>query len=539
MRGDILSNQGKIVFYDVKGIQDFIFRSNKIKEIIGASDLIKDIYKNGLTEVTKELTLKTIDIDGAEPFNSKNDIQTLYIGGGNALLYFKNEAIAEEVSEKFSKYVLEKTYSLKVTVAMISYTGKYKEDYDRVRAEVKKVEARMPYSRPVGAFPRCKIEDNTGLPVYEPDYKEEDGGYREYRLNKDYQNISKETYLKVFEYYTNKSKIGYSSYEYDEEILDKIVKKYTDSTLAIVHIDGNDMGSHFNELFNSQDNQEDYKTCVEEVRKKSKEIEDLYESAFEEIKKRLQRLGETDKYKEKILIRKIITAGDDITFIVNGQFAFDVVKTFLEKIEKEEKTYTACAGIAFCYSHFPFSNAYKVAEKLCDSAKEKAKSFFPTRSAVDFQILSHMSAIDLKAYRQNQFTFVEKEQEYHLLRRPYILESEESDGDEVKKIGYNQFIKLLEELQKKAGQGYARSDLKELQNSYHKGKNVMDLLSKKYKSRGKSFPEHGFDKKESSEASMFFDDEGVAYYYDAFEFIDEYKNVEEEQKKNKEKGGKQ
>lgn len=61
-------------------------------------------------------------------------------------------------------------------------------------------------------------------------------------------------------------------------------------------------------------------------------------------------------------------AGDDITFVCNAKLAIPAVRYFLENLGNE-KDYSACGGIAFFNSHFPFSDAYQVAEACCDSAK--------------------------------------------------------------------------------------------------------------------------------------------------------------------------
>ena len=37
-----------LAMYDVRGKQDFIFRTNRIKEIVGASWIIRDIFRDYL-----------------------------------------------------------------------------------------------------------------------------------------------------------------------------------------------------------------------------------------------------------------------------------------------------------------------------------------------------------------------------------------------------------------------------------------------------------------------------------------------------------
>ena len=80
-----------------------------------------------------------------------------------------------------------------------------------------------------------------------------------------------------------------------------------------------------------------------------------------------------EKYKEKkypetaFLFRKIISDGDDMTFICNARFAMEYVQAYLKSVrdyqnEKHpEWMYSSCAGICIFHSHYPFSRAYVMA----------------------------------------------------------------------------------------------------------------------------------------------------------------------------------
>ncbi|HAI68108.1 MAG TPA: hypothetical protein DCM38_01580 [Gammaproteobacteria bacterium] len=90
--------------------------------------------------------------------------------------------------------------------------------------------------------------------------------------------------------------------------------------------------------------------------------------------------------------RPLVLAGDDCTFIVRGDLALDFTQVFLEQFEKHSQTQlnelkekypeldclpeklTACAGIAYIKASQPFYQGYNLAESLCKSAKNFAKS---------------------------------------------------------------------------------------------------------------------------------------------------------------------
>jgi len=109
-------------------------------------------------------------------------------------------------------------------------------------------------------------------------------------------------------------------------------------------------------------------------------------SAFNDVKSCFP--GEYDF----IPIRPVVLGGDDFTFICRADFALDYVKSYLKNFESETKEMfeskvmpkcksdqqkevlknglTACAGIAFIKSSFPFHSGYNLAENLCSMAKK-------------------------------------------------------------------------------------------------------------------------------------------------------------------------
>ena len=80
-----------------------------------------------------------------------------------------------------------------------------------------------------------------------------------------------------------------------------------------------------------------------------------------------------------IPIRPIVLGGDDLTVICRADIALDYVTTFMAEFERQTehmgRKLTACAGIAYIKSSFPFYYGYELAEALCSVAKKDAKAF--------------------------------------------------------------------------------------------------------------------------------------------------------------------
>lgn len=93
-----LRDKEVLAMYDVRGIQNYIFKSNVAKEIIGASRLVEKIITEGLQsyietlEVTEQAKyMKEWETDDAEAFLKDTSIkmQIMFVGGGNAYVLFR------------------------------------------------------------------------------------------------------------------------------------------------------------------------------------------------------------------------------------------------------------------------------------------------------------------------------------------------------------------------------------------------------------------------------------------------------------------
>ena len=135
--------------------------------------------------------------------------------------------------------------------------------------------------------------------------------------------------------------------------------------IAIIHADGNSLGELVNDLG---------KEGKEKLREFSENLDKATRQAAQEAYKKVK--GNDEK---KHPIRPIVLGGDDLTVICRGDIAIDFVKEYISLFEEKtenllSRKLTACAGIAFIKSSYPFSFGYELAETLCGLAKKDAKS---------------------------------------------------------------------------------------------------------------------------------------------------------------------
>lgn len=412
-----LQKEEVLAMYDVRGIQKFIFKSNVAKEIIGASKLIDKIITQGiatyvdtLPQEQRSVYLTDWEHDDPAAFLDQKEVQMqiLFIGGGNAYVLFRAGEICQKVNRYLAKYLLEETYSLNLAVAVVKKTNSYKNDYDAIQDEMRRIKAAMPMTEPIGAMPFMAADSITGYPL-----------------------TSKEKGV----YYCTEAKKKRDAFPKDEseKVFDNMVtEKGDNSILAVCHIDGNSMGIL---IQNKMEDNETYEKAVPCMRELSLDIAHVFRKTFDAMTAYMdERTPEVKASAKNHLYREIIVAGDDITFVCNAKLAIPAVRYFLANLGNE-KDYSACGGIAFFNSHFPFSDAYQVAEACCDSAKKRAKakenrgkdrSSDPDKkdcaigNFFDFQICTNVRAASLESYREKHYVSSKE----CFIARPYYVPAE-------------------------------------------------------------------------------------------------------------------
>lgn len=511
-----------IAMYDIRGIQKYIYRTQKIKDAMGASALVENIIERALEEASKEYKteLQWYDDKGVLPFEEKDlAVQVLFIGGGNAYVLFKDEGTCKKINKHMSRYVLEKTYSLQLAAAYVLKTERYSEDYKNLHEEMNRVKANIKSAKPIGALPVMQTEIKTGYPLSKETFRNDNENIHKIQ-------VSTETYKKD----KYKEKI---ITEEEEKIFDNLIyQKGLDSNLAVVHIDGNNMGSRIRSLI---EHKEGYTDAVNEMRKISYNIKFSYLKTFERMmehfgskqdaEKPEQQDGQTEDQQDvKKLIRKIVVAGDDITYVCNARIALDTVEYFAREIAGHTMNgesakiapqygFSICAGVAYMKSHFPFLIAYDVAEACCDNAKERAKSEENMDGKrignyMDFQICDSVQCRNLKETRRKDYETPTGE---WLFIRPYYIPTD-YDGKLAKStdVSYH-YGNFKNNVKYFLNEKIPRSFAKQIRNTYPLGCHEMRMLEGFLKSRGWKMPDGKVD--------MFGKDD-TALWYDALEMMD-------------------
>jgi len=529
---------GYLGIYDIIGIQNYIFNTNKLKEIIGASVLVesalKELLIDSIKEVIKEEKCRILDWycreDFVLPKNNNILAEVIYVGGGNAIVAYRNKDIMKEVNKNFSKKLFENTYSLKFAFAQIETDfNDFSNDYKRLNIEKEKFKYSSNKTRAGLNYSVTMQDIDTSMPIIGKDVS----GY-----------LTMEKKLKrkaELEYRMKKQQNMDSDFIIPDEFEYMISEKYQNSYIAIVHIDGNNMGKRIEEVISEI---KDYSEAVKAIRIISSSIEKIYQKAYNDMVKSVEDKLSDDTFLERNgikltefdgkkyhVIRDIILNGDDVTYVINSKLALDSAAIFISNIESNsfpltDKPMSCCAGVALMHSHYTFGNACDIAEQCCSLAKRKAKAEGKgnIKSYIDFHICrGAISSLD--HYRKKNYMFPGEEPEergtgtlkyylYNFLERPWLVNGKSNELD------WNCFKKMYVDLLYKNGNNkpWPRSRLKELQSKFHLGWEEVKEYLFECKSRGYILP--GVD----IEGIDY--DRKLAAYYDVIELMDYFALIE-------------
>lgn len=335
----------------VQGIQNFIFATNELKDIVGASELVESICTTAFDE---------FETPGGE---------SVLRAAGNIKYIFDLREDCEKAVRFFPKKVMAMAPGITLSQAVVAY-----EDIEDFSVAVEQLEARIRAQRNIPTTPvtlgcmGMQRSRKTGAPVVEvrkDDYLDAATRAKRSNIAESGANATEKLCAKLYGERVCSGRVPYD------------IGKITDKNdwIAIIHADGNGLGRIVEKIGKSKDEFRNFsnnleKATVESARKAFSKVCDDFKFRDDEI----------------IPIRPVVLGGDDLTLICRGDLAMPFVRLFLEYFEKEtadllagplnaidSEKLTACAGIAFVKSSFPFYFGYDLAESLCSEAKKDAK----------------------------------------------------------------------------------------------------------------------------------------------------------------------
>lgn len=372
----------------VQGIQEFIFKTNKLKEIVGASEIVEQICTEDFFHEAKI---------------GKDDKNLILSAAGNIKYVFeeKDKANLENLVRNFPKFVMLKAPGILISQAVIQITdNNVAEAMTNLEIALKQQRNKVPMPIETGfmCIERARRTGGNGIKFQDNEVIDE--------ATKSKHNAAES--IKLFQ-----KLLGGIKFKEDQDLafdITDITKTGHNKWIAVVHADGNGLGNiiqNLGEILTKSDKFYDFSKAIEEATKAA--LQTAFVNIIEKDKIDFHLNEQNSNKKYRYPIRPIIIGGDDVTYIIRADLALQFTETYLKEFEintrknfKEIGDYeqlknglTACAGIAFVKESYPLHYALDLAEQLTKDAKKFVKSEdMPKKGELPFSSLSFHKVMD-------------------------------------------------------------------------------------------------------------------------------------------------
>ena len=398
----------RLIILETGGNQAYIFATNKLRNVVGASELL---YRAGTSYVelavkaATDRDFKVADIAKEPAIDEANGdaIEVIVATSGKALLLARGEETAKNFIRAWSRIVAEDAPGVDAAAVFSERTLDPKEGLDAFAEVLEHTRQLLKRQRtyegmPVGRFPRLPIVAEcafSGLPAVNIERE------RGQEVLVSAPSLAQRTTSRD-PMFTARMKGLFSGGGGDHVLrgLDSLDKL---DWLAVVHADGNGLGQlfidfdkHVKALLKGREAAaRDYITYYREF---SSALDKISQKAFTEAVDETW----TGKDAQRPNIVPIVVGGDDLTAVMDGYRSLEFTKLFMEKFCKRTASDPAtqpilecaglpqlgmCAGISIAKPHFPFSQSYRLAEGLMNNAKQVKNQYGKDSIAMDFHIL--------------------------------------------------------------------------------------------------------------------------------------------------------
>jgi len=460
-----------IALYDVTGIQKYIFSTSRLKDIIGASILVGRALSDVMEDIMKGVM---------KDFGASSQEAVIFSGGGNAIVRFPDHKAWKQFNSVFSRKLL-------LEMPGITFATVYNEaidDSDSVDKRVSDLFSKMASTKALGGN-NCEIGTLPPMAQCGPDNqpvcyisKEQDRRTGEDSQLGEYLSAATAAKRDVWDNWSKRVK-GVSRKNIPITF-DEIAKKpesieNAERFMAVVHLDGNQMGKMFKDVCEKAEK-------FDEISAFSRDIDMAYNKAMQSVLSFIEE-------KSSKRIRLIYADGDDVTYVCHCVYALDSVMEFMKTLQEfrpasvgGQQSFSACAGIAYVKPKFPFYRAFEIAKARCRSAKQLAHERLQEQFVDDEDIGCW---VDFEVVRGSGGSEISRE----MFKRPYRIGSHEKDD----KYSITKLCNELGDIRE-----WPRSSSKGLRNAYLTGDDdSLHAIAGRMKSKGRDVKlderEHLFD----------------------------------------------
>ena len=507
----------KLVSFDTDRIKEYVFATNKLKEIRGASAILDELNRWDMVETSLKFEAKKI-----------------YANGGSGM-FTVSESSAEDMTKAIEKTYRLKTRTGSITSAVTELPDGF-TDQDDAKNYLRMLAYRLrlkkdanTLNQPLLTHPFLRTCDSCGeqyagqsVTVPEPELLCGSCKNKREKNNIIQKEIEAVISGKVKEYAEHKlwhrlirdlKEEGYevTGRNRPEDFNDLGQMSNPTNYMGLIYADGDSMGK----VLESLDN-------LEEVKQFSEVVDSaIYRSVREAI---CEYLGDKDKY---FPFDILMLGGDDLVMVTTAHKAIEVSMKITEKfsdLTKEGlgKPLTLSAGVVIAHTTFPFSSLLSLAEGALkfakmEAVKRKRRGQKIIEGLINFLAVSNSNSLAFDDYYQQ--TLSDKDQRLYRTFRPYSL----------KNLRY-----IIETIRYLKRENFPRGKLKGLQDAIFQSRNqslleglafLRHIQGEKVKKKFMGFPNYFTTNEQTSDFPWF--KEGDDYYTPFLDLIELYDFIEE------------
>ena len=313
--------------YSFRNKREYIFRTNEMREIKGASVLLSEVF-SVFAEETQKYGMKIknswrddsefgVDFDVSLFEKSGYDGEVLYSDGDELDIIYKNKDIYIKANRIFSKFLLENTYSADVFSVCTEFSGDFRKDMKILSKLSKTALNQENNSLPCNVMPFTLTDNYTFMPLYENGLTAESG----HKLD---------------------------AYERCPDKNNNLINKFS-RMLAIICIGSDD--KNISDIYENSDYNESVSRMRKLICRRDSDID--YFTSFA-VKNCVEIKNIYDNVHGYIRI-----TGKKTFFICLAEDAFEILNNYLFEVSD------VCVGTALFNRNVPMSYACERAEKFC------------------------------------------------------------------------------------------------------------------------------------------------------------------------------
>ena len=364
------------LLFEVHSIQSYILSSGKLKDMVGASELLESLLRKPLDQ--------TLEVLGyTEGLTEDGDYDFSRRGSSAFSLLFTDKEKAIALRDLWGLVMAGMAPGLSFGQSISDGADSPNAAFKQAAATLRTLRLYRTPELPV-AGPLVRRSPRTGHPSVKLDRHQASQEWIDLATQKKRQFSAAPELEAKFD--PNKQSGCQFPANTDTEFPVDVTRY-----VGILHADGNALGNITSkladELANTKRSAEEFtntfKTFSEKIDLATKEAAQL---ALAPIIKKTK--ANSKQAKPYLPFRPLVLGGDDLTAIIGGEFAFDFTRDFLEFFEEKTKEHlvglqefdaipeqlTACAGLAFIKINQPFRMGYRLAESLTLEAKQQSKA---------------------------------------------------------------------------------------------------------------------------------------------------------------------